>query len=84
VQEYPGIVAARGSPDGTGSTVIAYGLRPGAPVSVTTAGPLERVFSGNVDAYGVYVKYLGMEWPAGEYRVTIEAEGRRLVAIATR
>ena len=84
VQEYPGIVAARGSPDGTGSTVIAYGLRPGAPVSVTTAGPLERVFSGNVDAYGVYVKYLGMEWPVGEYRVTIEAEGRRLVVIATR
>jgi hypothetical protein len=84
VQEYPGIVAAPGSPDGTGSTVIAYGLRPGAPVIVRTAGPLERVFSGNVDAYGVYVKYLGMEWPAGQYRVTVEAEGRQLQVNATR
>ena len=84
VQEYPGVVAARGSPDGTGSTVIAYGLRPGAPVTVTTAGPLERVFSGNVDPYGVYVKYFGMEWPVGEYRVTIETEGRRLQVNATR
>jgi hypothetical protein len=84
VQEYPGIVAASGSPDGTGSTVIAYGLRPGAPVRVTTTGPMERVFSGNVDAYGVYVKYLGMESPVGEYRVTIESEGRRLVVTATR
>jgi hypothetical protein len=84
VQEYPGIVAARGSPDGFGSTVIAYGLRPGVPVTVTTTGPLERVFSGNADAYGVYVKYLGIEWPVGEYRVTIEAEGRRLQVTATR
>jgi hypothetical protein len=84
VQEYPGIVSAPGSPDGTGSTVIAYGLRPGAPVTVTTAGPQERVFSGNVDAYGVYVKYFGMEWPAGAYSVTIEAEGRRLQVNATR
>lgn len=84
VQEYPGIVAAPGSPDGTGSTVIAYGLRPGAPVIVRTAGPLERVFSGNVDAYGVYVKYLGMEWPVGQYRVTVEAEGRQLEVSATR
>jgi hypothetical protein len=84
VQEYPGIVAAPGSPDGTGSTVIAYGLRPGVPVIVTTTGPLERVFSGNADAYGVYVKYLGVEWPVGAYRVTIEAEGRRLQVNATR
>src|SRR5688572_3776239 len=84
VQEYPGIVAAPGSPDGTGSTVIAYGLRPGAPVIVRTAGPLERVLSGNVDPYGVYVKYMGMEWPVGEYRVTIEAEGQRLQVNATR
>jgi hypothetical protein len=84
VQEYPGIVAARGSPDGTGSTVIAYGLRPGAPVTVTTTGPQERAFAGNVDPYGVYVKYLGMEWPVGEYRVTVEAEGRRLQVNATR
>lgn len=84
VQQYPGIVAAPGSPDGTGSTVIAYGLRPGAPVTVTTAGPLERVLAGNVDAYGVYVRYLGREWPAGEYRVTIETDGRRLQVTATR
>jgi hypothetical protein len=83
-REYPGIVAAPGSPDGTGSTVIAYGLRPGAPVTVTTAGPLERVFSGNVDPYGVYVKYFGMEWPVGEYRVTVEAEGQRLHVNAVR
>ncbi len=84
VSEFPGIVAAPGSPDGTGSTVIAYGLRPGASVTVTTTGPLERVFSGNVDPYGVYVKYLGVEWPGGEYRVTIAAEGRRLQVNATR
>jgi hypothetical protein len=84
VQEYPGIVAARGSPDGFGSTVIAYGLRPGVAVTVTTTGPLERAFSGNADAYGVYVKYLGMEWPVGEYRLSIEAEGRRLQVTATR
>ncbi len=64
--------------------MIAYGLRPGASVTVTTTGPLERVFSGNVDPYGVYVKYLGVEWPVGEYRVTIEAEGRRLQVNATR
>ena len=84
VTEYPGIVAAPGSPDGTGTTVIAYGLRPGAQVSVTTTGPLQRAFSGNADPYGVYVKYFGSEWPAGEYRVTVEAEGRRLQVNATR
>jgi hypothetical protein len=84
VTEYPGIVAAPGSPDGTGSTVIAYGLRPGAPVTITTAGPLERALSGNADAYGVYVKYFGMEWPAGSYRVTVETEGRRLHVNAMR
>jgi hypothetical protein len=84
VTEYPGIVSAPGSPDGMGSTVIAYGLRPGTAVTVTTTGPLERTFSGNADAYGVYVKYFGMEWPVGEYRVTVEAEGRRLQVNATR
>lgn len=78
VSEYPGIVSAPGSPDGTGSTVIAYGLRPGAQVTITTTGPLERVSTANVDAFGVYVKYFGMEWPVGEYRVTVESEGRRL------
>jgi hypothetical protein len=84
VTEYPGIVAAPGSPDGTGSTVIAYGLRPGAPVTVTTTGPLERALAGNADPYGVYVKYFGMEWPTGSYRVTVETEGRRLQVTATR
>lgn len=84
VTEYPGIVAAPGSPDGTGSTVIAYGLRPGAQVTVTTTGPLERVSSATVDPFGVYVKYLGMEWPVGEYRVTVETEGRRLQVSTTR
>ena len=84
VEVYPGVVAAPGSPDGTGSTVIAYGLRPGAPVAITTAGPVERALTGSVDAYGVYVKYLGREWPAGTYRVTIEADGRRLQVDAAR
>ena len=84
VTEYPGIVAAPGSPDGTGSTVIAYGLRPGSQVRVTTTGPLERALAGSVDPYGVYVKYFGMEWPVGEYRVTVEGEGRRLQVNATR
>lgn len=84
VTEYPGIVAAPGSPDGTGSTVIAYGLRPGAPVTVMTSGPLERALSGNVDPYGVYVKYFGAEWPVGDYRVTVETEGRQLQVNATR
>jgi hypothetical protein len=81
---YPGIIVAPGSPDGTGITVIAYGLTPSAPATVSTKGPLERVAAGRVDPYGIYVKYLGAEWPAGEYRVTLESEGRRLEVTATR
>jgi hypothetical protein len=81
---YPGITVAAGSPDGTGSTVIAYGLTPNAPATVATAGPLARLATGRVDPYGIYVKYLGVEWPVGEYRVTLESEGRRFEVIATR
>jgi hypothetical protein len=81
---YPGITVAPGSPDGTGITVIAYGLTPNAPATIATKGPLERVAAGRVDPYGVYVKYLGAEWPAGEYRVTLETEGRRFEVTATR
>lgn len=82
--EYPAIIVAPGSPDEVGSTIIAYGLRPGAPATVTTVGPSERVFSGSVDVYGVYVKYLGAEWPVGQYRVTIETDGRRFEVTAAR
>jgi hypothetical protein len=81
---YPGITVAAGSPDGTGSTVIAYGLTPNAPATVATTGPLARLASGRVDPYGIYVKYLGADWPVGEYRVTIESEGRRFEVIAKR
>jgi hypothetical protein len=64
--------------------VIAYGLTPNAPATVATAGPLARLATGRVDPYGIYVKYLGAEWPVGEYRVTLESEGRRFEVIATR
>jgi hypothetical protein len=84
VPEYPGITVASGSPGGAGSTVIAYGLKPGAAATVTLNGPTDRVFSGNVDLYGIYVKYLGPELPVGEYRVTLEADGRRYQVTATR
>ena len=84
VPAYPGITVAPGSPDGTGITVIAYGLTPNAPATVSTKGPLERVAAGRVDPYGIYVKYLGAEWPAGEYRVTLESEGRRFEVTAMR
>lgn len=84
VPAYPGITVAPGSADGTGVTVIAYGLTPSLPATITTKGPLERVAAGRVDPYGIYVKYLGAEWPAGEYRVTLETEGRRFEVTATR
>lgn len=84
VSAYPGITVAPGSADGTGVTVIAYGLTPNAPATIATKGPLERVAAGRVDPYGIYVKYLGAEWPAGEYRVTLETEGRRFEVTATR
>jgi hypothetical protein len=84
VPAYPGITVAPGSPDGSGITVIAYGLTPNAPATVSTKGPLERVAAGRVDPYGIYVKYLGAEWPAGVYRVTLESEGRRFEVTATR
>ncbi len=84
VLAYPGITVAPGSPDGTGITVIAYGLTPSAPATITTKGPLERVAVGRVDPYGIYVKYLGAEWPVGEYRVTLESEGHTFEVTATR
>jgi hypothetical protein len=84
VPTYPGIAVAAGSPDGTGITVIAYGLTPNAPATIATKGPLERLAAGRVDPYGIYVKYLGAEWPVGEYRVTLETEGRRFEVTATR
>jgi hypothetical protein len=82
--EYSGVIVASGSPDGVGSTVIAYGLKPRAPATFTTNGPQARAFSGNVDIYGIYVTYMGAEWPAGEYRVSIESEGLRFEVTATR
>ena len=84
VSTYPGITVAPGSADGTGVTVIAYGLTPNAPATISTKGPLERLAAGRVDPYGIYVKYLGAEWPPGEYRVTLETEGRRFDVTATR
>jgi hypothetical protein len=30
------------------------------------------------------VKYLGADWPPGEYRVTLDTEGRRFEVTATR
>ena len=80
----PGIAVAPGSADGTGITVIAYGLTPSLPATISTKGPLERLAAGRVDPYGIYVKYLGAEWPAGEYRVTLETEGRQFEVTATR
>jgi hypothetical protein len=84
IPTYPGIIAMPGSPDGVGSTVLAYGLRPGASATVTATGPTERKFAGNVDMYGIYVKYLAADWPTGQYRVTVETEGRRFEVTATR
>lgn len=84
VSAYPGIAVAPGSADGSGITVIAYGLTPNAPATIATKGPLERVAAGRVDPYGIYVKYLGAEWPAGEYRVTLETDGRRFEVVAIR
>src|SRR5258706_629384 len=84
VSVYPGIAVAPGSADGTGITVIAYGLTPSLPATISTKGPLERLAAGRVDPYGIYVKYLGAEWPAGEYRVTLETEGRQFEVTATR
>lgn len=84
VSAYPGITVASGSPDGTGITVIAYGLTPSAPATIATRGPLERVAAGRVDPYGIYVKYLGADWPPGEYRVTLDTEGRSFEVTATR
>ena len=78
VQTYPGMVAVSGAPNGSGGTVIVYGLNPSASATVTAAGPIERELSTTIDPYGVYVKYIGREFPPGDYIVTFETAGQHL------
>lgn len=83
-QDYPGIAATRGSPQGSGSTVVVYGLTPNAGATFTLTGPMEGASSVTIDAYGVAVKYLGTGYATGEYLVTLESEGKRLSVKAIR
>jgi hypothetical protein len=78
VRTYPGITVARGTPYGPGTTVIAYGLGPGAFATLKAKGPIERRMSGKIDEYGVYVAYMGGEFPTGDYILTFETEGKLL------
>ena len=84
VQTYPGMVASPGTPYGPGTTVIAYGLTPNASATLKAMGPIERKLIDDVDAYGVFVEYIGAEFPVGDYQVTLETEGRTLQVAARR
>jgi hypothetical protein len=83
-QTYPGIAVTRGSPRGAGSTIVVYGLTPNASATITLTGPMDGASSRTIDPYGVAVKYLGPEYAAGAYVVTLESEGSRLSVTATR
>jgi hypothetical protein len=80
----PGMVAVSGTPYGPGMTVIAYGLSPNASATLRAIGPIKRELSDNVDAYGVFVEYIGAEFPAGEYVVSLETPETRLSVTARR
>jgi hypothetical protein len=78
VETYPGIAVAGGTPYGPGTTVIAYGLGPSAFATLKAKGPIERKMSGKIDEFGVYVGYMGGEFPTGDYILTLETEGKHL------
>jgi hypothetical protein len=82
VQTYPGMVTALGTPRGPGTSVIAYGLRPGALVTLRANGPIDRKLSGHVDAYGVFVIYMDSAFPTGEYVMTLESAERQFTVSA--
>jgi hypothetical protein len=82
VQTYPGAVAVSGTPYGPGTTVIAYGLGPSAFATIKAKGPVERKLTGKVDAYGVFVQYMGGEFPTGDYVLTFETEDKLLTVSA--
>lgn len=84
VETYPGMVAAPGTPYGPGTTVIAYGLTPNASATLKAIGPIERKVIDDVDAYGVFVEYIGAEFPVGDYQVILETAGRTLQVAARR
>jgi hypothetical protein len=83
-QVYPGIASTRGSPRGAGSSVVVYGLPPNTRASFTLSGPMDGASDVTVDEYGVAVKYLGPEYAAGEYLVTLETQGTTLSVKAFR
>ena len=82
VPRYPAMQAVAGTPYGPGTTVIAYGLGPGAFATLEAKGPIDRKQSGKVDPYGVFVTYMGGEFPSGDYVMTFESEGKQLTANA--
>jgi hypothetical protein len=83
-QVYPGIASTRGTPKGAGSSVIVYGLTPNTRASFTFSGPMDGASDVVVDEYGVTVLYLGPDYAAGEYLVTLESGGTRLSVKAFR
>lgn len=85
VASYPGLATSAGSPGGStkGSTIIGYGFMPNALVKLTLDGPTHREAELNVDPYGVVVRYLSPDLPAGRYTVLLEGDGRRFTGSAT-
>jgi hypothetical protein len=82
VQTYPGMVAVSGTPRGPGTSVIAYGLRPGVFATLKAKGPIDRKVSGSVDPYGVFVSYMESDFPAGEYVMTFDSGEKQLTITA--
>ena len=82
VPTFPAMQAMAGTPYGPGTTVIAYGLGPGAFATLDAKGPIDRKQSGKVDPYGVFVTYMGGDFPAGDYVMTFESEGKQLTTNA--
>jgi hypothetical protein len=79
---YPAIATTTDTVEGGGLTIMAYGLPPNAPItlSISSLGST----SHTADAYGAYITYLGSAFPLGSYTITVSWSGGTVTATAAK
>jgi hypothetical protein len=82
---YPGIATAPDTLVGPGLSIMFYGFRPGSPISysVTGAGASSNN-STFVTQYGTFFSFLGTDWPAGTYTITVTSSSGTVSTVATK
>ncbi len=79
---YPGLATATDTVQGGGLTIMAYGLPPNAPFTLTISSFSPE--SHSADAFGAYITYLGSTFPQGSYTISVSWSGGTITTTAAK